>query len=50
VESHGDPERHPIQHGLYTEGPTVRNGMVHLNNLPGFGIAVDWDFVQKHRA
>jgi len=50
VESHGDPERHPIQHGLYTAGPTVRNGMVHLNNLPGWGIEVDWSFVQKHRA
>jgi L-alanine-DL-glutamate epimerase-like enolase superfamily enzyme len=50
VESHGDPERHPIQHGLYTEGPSVRNGMVHLNTLPGLGIEIDWGFVQKHRA
>jgi D-galactarolactone cycloisomerase len=50
VESHGDPERHPIQHGLYTEGPEVRDGMLHLNDLPGLGIEVDWAFVDKHRA
>jgi L-alanine-DL-glutamate epimerase-like enolase superfamily enzyme len=50
VESHGDPERHPIQHGLYTEGPEVRNGMVYLNALPGLGIEIDWAFVNKHCA
>ncbi len=50
VESHGDPERHPIQHGLYTEGPEVRHGMVYLNALPGLGIEIDWAFVNKHRA
>ena len=50
VESHGDPERHPIQHGMYTTGTEVRNGMAHLNDLPGFGIEIDWDFVRKHRA
>ena len=50
VESHGDPDRHPIQHGLYTEGPTVHNGMVHLNDMPGLGIAIDWAFVKKHQA
>jgi D-galactarolactone cycloisomerase len=50
VESHGDPERHPIQHGMYTEGPEVRDGMVHLNESPGFGIDIDWAFINKHRA
>jgi L-alanine-DL-glutamate epimerase-like enolase superfamily enzyme len=50
VESHGDPERHPIQHGMYTAGPEVRDGMVHLNDLPGLGIEIDWAFVDKHRA
>lgn len=50
AESHGDPERNPIHHGLYTEGPTVRNGMLYLNDLPGFGIAIDWGFVKKHQA
>lgn len=50
VESHGDPERHPIQHGMYTEGPEVRDGMVYLSELPGLGIEIDWAFVKKHRA
>jgi D-galactarolactone cycloisomerase len=50
VESHGDPERHPIQHGMYKDAPEVHHGMVHLNDLPGFGIDIDWAFVQKHRA
>jgi L-alanine-DL-glutamate epimerase-like enolase superfamily enzyme len=50
VESHGDRDRHPIQHGMCTTGPEVRNGMVHLNALPGFGIEIDWAFVTKHRA
>jgi D-galactarolactone cycloisomerase len=50
AESHGDPERNSIHHGLYTDGPVVRNGMLHLNNLPGFGIDIDWTFVQQHLA
>ena len=50
VESHGDPERHPIQHGIYTAGPEVRDGMVYMNDLPGLGIDIDWGFVKKHRA
>lgn len=50
AESHGDPERNPIHHGLYTDGPTVRNGRLYLNDLPGFGIDIDWGFVKKHQA
>jgi L-alanine-DL-glutamate epimerase-like enolase superfamily enzyme len=50
VESHGDPERHPIQHGMYAEGPEVRNGMVYLREAPGLGVEIDWTFVKKYRA
>ena len=50
VESHGDPGRHPIQHGIYKEGIQVRGGMVHLNDLPGVGTEIDWGYVEKHRA
>jgi L-alanine-DL-glutamate epimerase-like enolase superfamily enzyme len=50
AESHGDPERQPIHHGLYTEGPSMRDGMLHLPDLPGFGVDIDWDFVKKHGA
>jgi D-galactarolactone cycloisomerase len=50
AESHGDPERNPIHHGLYTAGPTVCGGKLHLNDLPGFGVDIDWAFVKKHQA
>jgi D-galactarolactone cycloisomerase len=50
VESHGDPERHPLQHGVYTAGPEFRDGKVYMNELPGLGVEIDWAFVNKHRA
>jgi L-alanine-DL-glutamate epimerase-like enolase superfamily enzyme len=50
AEAHGDHERNPIHHGLYTDGPVVRDGMLHLNDLPGFGIEIDWTFVKQHQA
>jgi hypothetical protein len=31
AESHGDPDRHPIQHGLYSGGPDFRGGRLHLS-------------------
>jgi L-alanine-DL-glutamate epimerase-like enolase superfamily enzyme len=49
AESHGDPERNPIHHGLYTTGPIVRDGRLHLNDLPGFGVDIDWAFVKNIR-
>jgi D-galactarolactone cycloisomerase len=50
VESHGDEERDPISHHLYTEHVERRGSFVHLNDKPGFGFEVDWKFVDKHRA
>jgi D-galactarolactone cycloisomerase len=50
AESHGDPERNPIHHGLYTDAPVVRDGLLHLHNAPGFGVDIDWHFVKKHQA
>jgi D-galactarolactone cycloisomerase len=50
AESHGDTERNPIHHGLYTAGPTMRDGMLYLNDLPGLGVDIDWSFVKKHQA
>ncbi|MGY9014358.1 MAG: mandelate racemase/muconate lactonizing enzyme family protein [Rhodospirillales bacterium] len=49
AESHGGHDRHPIQHHLYINRPEVRDGMVHLNDLPGFGIDINWDYVEKVR-
>ena len=50
VESHGNEERDPVSHNLYTEHVETRDSHVHLNDKPGFGFEVDWKFVEKHRA
>ena len=50
AESHGDPERNPIHHGLYVHAPEVHDGMLRLNDRPGFGVDVDWTFVKQHQA
>jgi L-alanine-DL-glutamate epimerase-like enolase superfamily enzyme len=48
VESHGNDERDPISHHLYTDHPETRDSYVYLNDKPGFGFDVDWAFVKKH--
>lgn len=50
VETHGRPERDPVWFELFTERAQVRGGHVHLNDKPGFGIEIDWEFVKRHRA
>jgi L-alanine-DL-glutamate epimerase-like enolase superfamily enzyme len=50
AESHGDPARHPIHHGIHRGGATVRDGMVRLSEAPGFGMEIDWDYVEKYRS
>lgn len=50
VETHGGPERDPLWFGLFSERAEVRNGYVHLNDKPGFGIEIDWNYVRKHKA
>ena len=50
AESHGAHDRHPIQHALYEGGSEARDGMVHLSDAPGFGVEINWDFVEKTRA
>ncbi|MGW8183934.1 MAG: mandelate racemase/muconate lactonizing enzyme family protein [Burkholderiales bacterium] len=50
VETHGSADRDPLWFGLFTERAQVRDGYVHLNDKPGFGIEIDWAFVRKHRA
>ncbi len=47
-ESNGDPD--PLWLGLYKNRAEIKNGRVHLNDAPGFGIEIDWNFVAKHRA
>ncbi len=50
VESHGDAARDPASFGVYRERVQVRDSHVHLNDKPGFGVEIDWDFVMRHRA
>lgn len=50
VETHGGPERDPLWFQLFTERAQVRDGYVHLSDKPGFGVEIDWSYVQKNRA
>jgi L-alanine-DL-glutamate epimerase-like enolase superfamily enzyme len=49
VESHGGRETDPLGYGLFREHPVLRDGHLHLDNKPGFGLDVDWTFVDKYR-
>ncbi len=48
--AHGGPERDPIWFELFLDRVQVRDGYVHLNDKPGFGVEIDWKYVEKHRA
>jgi L-alanine-DL-glutamate epimerase-like enolase superfamily enzyme len=48
AESHGDTERHPIQHDLYTGGAEFRDGMLYLGDAPGFGVEVNRDYLHMY--
>ena len=50
VESHGNADRDPLWFELFTERAQVKDGMVHLNDLPGFGFDIDWKTVKKYAA
>ena len=50
VESHGSPDRDPIWHGLFSDRAQIRDSYVHMNDKPGFGIEIDWDYAKKHAA
>jgi D-galactarolactone cycloisomerase len=49
VESHGGPEIDPLAYGLFHEHPKLRDGHLHLGDRPGFGLEVDWTFVDRYR-
>jgi L-alanine-DL-glutamate epimerase-like enolase superfamily enzyme len=50
VETNGGPEHDPLWHGMYSRRVEVRDGYVHVDDTPGFGIEIDWDFVRRHHA
>ena len=49
VEGHGGPKEDPLSYGLFKEHPELRDGHLHIGDKPGFGLDVDWGFVDKHR-
>jgi D-galactarolactone cycloisomerase len=49
VESHGGPQTDPLGYGLFREHPELRDGHLHFGDRPGFGIEIDWAFVDRYR-
>ncbi|MGE5525764.1 MAG: mandelate racemase/muconate lactonizing enzyme family protein [Rhodospirillaceae bacterium] len=49
VESHGNPERDPLAHELYTERAAFRDGYIHLSDRPGFGLEINWGAVDRYK-
>jgi L-alanine-DL-glutamate epimerase-like enolase superfamily enzyme len=49
VESHGDPHRDPVWHGMYRARAQIKDSYTYLNDTPGFGIEIDWTFIEKHK-
>ena len=50
VESHGDAARNPLSHHLLVGGPETRDSFVHLNDKPGFGVEIDWNYAKRYAA
>jgi L-alanine-DL-glutamate epimerase-like enolase superfamily enzyme len=50
VESHIDPQRNPVSHGMYLDCARRKGSYVYLNDKPGFGIEIDWKFIARHKA
>lgn len=50
VESHGSHDRDPLWHGMYLDRAQIKDSYVHMNDKPGYGIELDWKFIEKHRA
>ena len=45
----GDDRNHPIHHRIFHGGTSHRDGRVHLTEVPGFGLEVDWKAVKALR-
>lgn len=50
VEMNGNPKRNPVQEGLYRERAHIDASYLELNDKPGFGVEIDWDFVARNKA
>jgi L-alanine-DL-glutamate epimerase-like enolase superfamily enzyme len=49
VESHGGPEHDPLAYGLFRDHPKLHDGYLEIGDAPGFGLEIDWRFVDKYR-
>jgi L-alanine-DL-glutamate epimerase-like enolase superfamily enzyme len=49
VESHGSDMRDPLRHNLYGGRMHMRDGFLHLDDKPGFGLEIDWKVVERFR-
>lgn len=49
VESFPNPKRDPLWDTLYDERPQLSDGMLHLDDRPGFGCDINWDTVERFR-
>lgn len=49
VESHGSGTRDPLPHHVFRERLAFRDGHIHLNDRPGFGLEIDWKSVDRYR-
>jgi L-alanine-DL-glutamate epimerase-like enolase superfamily enzyme len=48
VEGHDGTTEDPLGCGLFLNHPELHDGHLHLNDKPGFGLEVDWAFVDKY--
>ena len=50
VESHGSHDRDPIWQGMYLDRAEIKDSYVYMNEKPGWGVEIDWKFVNSHLA
>jgi L-alanine-DL-glutamate epimerase-like enolase superfamily enzyme len=48
VETSGN--RDPLWLGMYAGRAQIRDSYVHLDETPGFGVEIDWKFIDRYRA
>ena len=49
VESHPNPARDPLSHALFPQRLAFRDGYIHMNDAPGFGVEIDWKVAERYR-
>ena len=42
--------RNPLSHHLLVGGVETRDSFVHLNDEPGFGVGINWDYAKRYAA